>query len=280
MKPTNRLSQSIFFVISLWFGCVAVLAADEPKKEFTNATVISLVNAKLPPDTIVLAIEGNPGKFDISPDALIELQKSGAPQKVLDAVIRKASGAASGSVPAGATLVPSGSNPAMPGTMGNPIAMVGTAWLIEGTNRIQMKQTVATPFEKQRFNPLKALIGTSAIDSVEFYEGAHAALRIKNTAPAFEFAVPGNLQVSQVVTLFTLKVKEKEDRRELRVSKDATIRTGFLKESVVPITVKEVKTESNFGMQTVIYQAAPKSPLKPGEYALSMLAAKYDFGVD
>jgi hypothetical protein len=272
---TIRLHQALLLLVSLWIGCVSVLAAEEPTKEFNNATVISLVKAKLPPDTIVLAIEGNPGNYDISAEALVELQKEGVPPKVQEAMLRKASRTASSQRSGNQIQPPTAPSPFAPTNMAT---MMGTVWLIDGTNRIQMKQTALTPMEKQRFHPLKALIGTSAIDSVEFYDGAYAALRMKNAAPVFEFGIPGNLQASQVVTLFTLKVAK--DHRELRVSKDATLRTGLLKESVVPITLKEARRENAFGMQTVIYQATPKSPLKPGEYALSALAGKYDFGVE
>jgi hypothetical protein len=75
-----------------------VLAQDS-QKTLTNADVVKMVKGGLPESVIVSAIQSSPAKYDISPDALIALQKDGVTAKEMDAIItesKKAPGAASG----------------------------------------------------------------------------------------------------------------------------------------------------------------------------------------
>ena len=76
-----------------------VLAQDN-QKTLTNADVVKMVKGGLPESVIVSAIQSSPAKYDISPDALIALQKDGVTAKEMDAIIAEskktpAAGAAS-----------------------------------------------------------------------------------------------------------------------------------------------------------------------------------------
>jgi len=68
------------------------LAAQEA---LTNDSVIKLVKAGLSDDLIVSTINASPGTYDTSADGLIALKTAGVSDKVVSAIVLKASGAAS-----------------------------------------------------------------------------------------------------------------------------------------------------------------------------------------
>ena len=77
----------------LLVASLSVLAQDS-QKTLTNADVVKMVKGGLPESVVVSAIQSSPAKYDISPDALIALQKDGVTAKEMDAIIagRVASG--------------------------------------------------------------------------------------------------------------------------------------------------------------------------------------------
>jgi hypothetical protein len=258
----------------------ASLSATESKPALTNASIIKMLKAELAADTIVLAIEGSPGTYDTSPDALIELKNSGADQKVLDAIIRKNSGGSGVSQPVTANAPSQGSIAVPPQGIPTKPSSIGKAWLIDGTNRVEMKVTVTAPAVKTRVN-WNPLVGPSRFaDSLNRYPGARATLRLQNTKPSFEFGVPDNVQVNQHIQLSVLKVNKKHDYRELRTEKETVFKSGQLKESMIPIKLEEVKAEEFYGVKSVTYRATPENSLKSGEYVFQVSGSQYDFGVD
>jgi hypothetical protein len=79
-----------------------------------NASVIKMVKAGLPEDLIVSTINTHPGTYNTTADGLIALKKAGAGDKVLAAVVLKASGVTAGP-PAGGQFganQPAGMSPA------------------------------------------------------------------------------------------------------------------------------------------------------------------------
>ncbi|MGH9494106.1 MAG: hypothetical protein ACRD3B_03845, partial [Candidatus Sulfotelmatobacter sp.] len=73
--------------------------AQDNQKNLTNADVVKMAKAGLPESVVVSAIQSHPGKYDISPDALIALQKDGVTAGEMDALIaesKKSSGGAAG----------------------------------------------------------------------------------------------------------------------------------------------------------------------------------------
>ncbi len=76
------------------------VVAQDSQKSLTNADVVKMVKGGLPESVVVSAIQSSPAKYDISPDALIALQKDGVTAKEMDAIIAEskktpAAGAAS-----------------------------------------------------------------------------------------------------------------------------------------------------------------------------------------
>ena len=56
----------------------------------TNASVVKLVRAGFREKTVIAIINARPVSFDLSPDRLIELKKSGVPERVILAMIARA----------------------------------------------------------------------------------------------------------------------------------------------------------------------------------------------
>jgi hypothetical protein len=85
MAPTIRC-------ITLWLTLVALLSAttfaQEVSQTLTNADVLKMASSGISEQTIVIAIERGPTKFDTSPQALIDLKKEGIPDAVLNSMLR------------------------------------------------------------------------------------------------------------------------------------------------------------------------------------------------
>ena len=73
--------------LSIFFSAMVLAQAPKSTTPLTNADVIKLVRAGIPDDTIVLAIRHGKTNFDASPDALIQLSKSGVNKSIIDAML-------------------------------------------------------------------------------------------------------------------------------------------------------------------------------------------------
>jgi hypothetical protein len=88
VRPIERsrsMRKSILAV--LFFATCSFLAAQQV---MNNDSVIKLVKAGLSDDLIVTTINGSPGAYDTSADAIIALKTAGASDKVIAAIIAKA----------------------------------------------------------------------------------------------------------------------------------------------------------------------------------------------
>ena len=83
-----------FLAVLLLASC-SLLAAQQA---MNNDSVVKLIKAGLSDDLIVTTINGSPGAYDTSTDAIIALKTAGASDKVIAAIIAKtAAPATSGS---------------------------------------------------------------------------------------------------------------------------------------------------------------------------------------
>jgi hypothetical protein len=97
----KRLLAFLFLAL-----CPVLVAQD-----MNNDTVIKMIKAGLSDDVIVTTVNSSTGTYDTSPNGLITLKQGGASDKVIAAIVAKATPAAS-SAPAGAPAPP----PLPPGT--------------------------------------------------------------------------------------------------------------------------------------------------------------------
>ena len=58
----------------------------------TNQDVVRMAKAGVPESAIIASIQGRPAKFDVSPEALIALKRSGASQSILQAMVLRGNG--------------------------------------------------------------------------------------------------------------------------------------------------------------------------------------------
>ena len=97
------MRKGVFAVFFLLF--VSVLSAQQV---LNNEGVIKMIKSGLSEDVIAAAVSSSPGNYDTSADGLVALKTAGVSDKVMAAIVARASGAA---VPA---AVASGNAPALP----------------------------------------------------------------------------------------------------------------------------------------------------------------------
>jgi hypothetical protein len=83
---------------ALLFLFLPVLQAQQP---LSNESVVKMVKAGLSADIVAATVNSQPGRYDLSPEALIALKQAGASDKVISAMIAHNSSATSS--PAGAS---------------------------------------------------------------------------------------------------------------------------------------------------------------------------------
>ena len=90
------MRKGLLAVICLGFGSLLVA-----QQKLNNEGVIKMVKAGLAEDVIAAAVGSSPGEFDTSADALVALKTAGAGDKIVAAVVSKASGATTAPLAAG-----------------------------------------------------------------------------------------------------------------------------------------------------------------------------------
>lgn len=146
-----------------------------------------------------------------------------------------------------------------------------TMLLVDGTNRMQMKQALA----KQDYNANAGVMGIGAsFKYVTAFNGSRAATRIRNGQPEFEYMLTGNVNVSDVIVV--LKLRSKSDSREVQGMQKTF--TGFKKEDTVAVAFEEVPAAPGTDAAGKIYRIKFASPLPPGEYAIAVNQAVAAFG--
>ena len=84
----------LFFALSL-----AVIAQDV----LTNDSIVKMIKAGLGEGIVVSTIQSQPGKYTVTPDALIKLKQEGVSEKIIEAMVAKGSAGASVASPSPAT---------------------------------------------------------------------------------------------------------------------------------------------------------------------------------
>jgi hypothetical protein len=94
-----------FLYLLLLALCPMICFEAGAQQSLDNTSVIKMVKAGLSADIVVSMVNSQPGHYEVSPEALIDLKKAGVNDKVISAMIsRNASGGANGAgaAPAGA----------------------------------------------------------------------------------------------------------------------------------------------------------------------------------
>ena len=250
--------RSLSLVLFLIVSNALPVSGFRNQQKLTNSDVVRMLKAGLPPDIIIQTVSSSEPRFDVSADALIALKNDGVPDGVIQAMVARMAG--------NNTQQPS------PGGFGEAGTMTRGATLIDGTNRAQMKYS--TPDMRGGGllgNPLSTKLKAA-------FNGKHASLRTTNTSPLFEVSIMADANPSDTIAIVKLDVKS--DRREIETVKAGItgVKTGYPKDRAQPISIEEVPSGASGHHKP--YRIRLANSLPPGEYAIIVYGAYYDFGID
>lgn len=270
MSPLKSVALSA--TVALGLALSPVTRAEAP---MTNADVLKMVEAKLPENTIVIAIQGATANFDVGPTSLIALNQSGVPQAVIEAMLQKSNGAPSAS---------SGSQgPGNADTL-NPEEIL----LVQGGETTRMRYMPATLRTASR------AMGFGGFATYSVLNGPRANLRLSERQPTFVIAVPGNAQPDSYLTLASFAVRRNDTREVMVGGGYMTYSTGINRDRVIKTVSTAATDQSRAPNGFTIFEVRPEQPLAPGEYALVTYNSQvrvagffaagadsyFDFGVD
>jgi hypothetical protein len=253
------------------------------QQALNNDSVIKLVKAGLSDDLIISTINGSAGAYNTSADGIIALKTAGASDKVVAAIVAKASAPAAAPAVA-APAAPDPDDPAAPHDPG--VYLLTTS--ADGKQKMLFIDRAGAGSEKMHR-------GFASASMAAQIPGPHASVRSVEDKPVFYMYFPstaenGGLGGAGLVTspsqfsLLTLEVKK--DHRETAVAKVS----GFGGISMGNDSKKTSLIES-VRVRSGVYKVSPSVSLKPAEYAFiaSTSAASlagggtsviYDFGID
>ena len=273
----SKLVQLLAVVLMV---CLAQPSNAVDAKPMTNQDVINMNKAKLPRDTVVMAVKAAKPNFDTTADGLIKLQTAGVPADVIEAVIAAQSGG--GAVSNAMASAGGVQGVAMGGWSPEEII------LVDAGERIPMRYL--TP---QMRSAVRAL-GYGGMAQYAVLRGSRASLRLKGNQPEFLLAVPNNAQVESYFTLVTLAVRKNNSREIMVGGGYMSYSSGVATDRVIATTSEQLPDQSGAPKDFVTYRIKVTSPLPPGEYAVvlynsqvrtigyfaSGLDSYFDFGVD
>jgi hypothetical protein len=283
LNPEEKLVRKTIFVVVL----LAVSPLLFAQQALNNDAVIKLVKAGLGDDLIVTTVSASAGSYDISADGLIALKNAGVSDKVVAAIVSKASAPVPAAAPAAAAMSapvpPDPDDPAAPHDPG--VYLLTTS--ADGKQKMLFIDRAGAGGEKMHR-------GFASASMAAQIPGAHASARSVDGKPVFYMYFPsttenGGLGGAGLITspsqfsLLTLDVKK--DHRETAVAKIS----GFGSMSMGNDS-KKTSLIDTVRVRSGVYKVSPSESLKPAEYAFiaSTNAAGaaggtvviYDFGID
>lgn len=250
MQQISKSLLTAVLSVSVFLTGTTVLAAAKP---LSNADVVAMLKAGLPENTIILSIQQSPGKFDTAPQSLILLKKQGVNAKIIDAMLKKQSGAGVTKATAVAAA---------------PSTFSGVRVIINGES-VSMKR--GRVLQRASSGWLSLVTGFGDSKNRAVLEGNASRLRLKETKPVFEVALPEDVAPEGYVNLLRLEVKE--DRRQIETSRagfslsdGARSKEGFASDRRIYLEFEDTGNRTASGY--VIYRATPSGSMPSGEYAI------------
>lgn len=265
MKRLNRLLVAVL-ASPLLAG--AALAAP-----ITNTDVIKLLDAGMPEEVVLQAINNGQARFDTSANALISLKAKGATPNVLKAMLQAGDAKKAGAA-APAAKAASGYNP-------EEVTVI-----VDGQPSI-MQYRIA-----QSRSAARAL-GFGGMATYATLSGSAAQRRLAGT-PEFIISVPRNAQAPDYLTLANFAVRNNGTREVMTGGGYMSYTSGINKSRMVPVSSEALADQSGARDGFVLYSVKPSAPLAKGEYALVLYTGEmrtagffsqntnsyFDFGVD
>ena len=210
------------------------------QESLDNDSVIKLVKAGLSEDLIVTTINSSPGQYDTSANALIALKKAGAGDKVVAAMILKASGTTPPATPA-ATAAGSGTTSSAvtlaPGALPDGVDTIGVYYLDNSGSRWQEVPAEVVNFKSEGALKHYASAGLVKGEMTGLVGGNRSQLTLKLPAKLIlyipEGRAPGEYQL--------IRLHENADSREFRAANGGIVHdSGGALRDVVDYTPKKI----------------------------------------
>lgn len=210
------------------------------QEAMTNDAVIKLLKAGLSEELVVTTINSSPGNYDTSANALIALKKAGAGDKVVAAMILKASGATPAAAPAAAAAGTADVTPAItlaPGALPAGVDSVGVYYLDKGGNHWQEVPAEVVNFKKEGALKHYASAGVIKGEMTALVGGNRSPLTLKLPAQFIlyvpEGRAPGEYQL--------IHLHANADSREFRAANGGIVKdAGGALRDVVDYTPKKI----------------------------------------
>lgn len=246
--------------------------AQQEKKPITNVDIIKMVKARLPESTIILAIHQNPGKFDTSPDALINLKNQGVTQGILDAMLTKTN-SQSPVPPRGSDRSPQlregtkSSGPKLPTAKG--------VYYEGPTGLVRMEQTSVMESRNAGAFSSYMTMGVKTSKVINVYRGEQASAQLSNRRPTFYIS---DIETS-IQDVLILRLKKQKGKREIEYA-----RVGLIKKGSVGYRESDICQTMVNRVSDSVLVVTPSTELEQGEYILvfgeaGSKGAGYDFGI-
>lgn len=263
---SRRLVWVLGPLLGLVMGSTVGSEIDKPLK---NEDVVSMVAAKLPESTIIMAVKASKVEFDISASELIALTGKGVPKAVVEAMIVASSGA---------------QDQAAVADQISPEEIT----VDEGSGPRRMRYI--TPDTRQAVRAF----GYGGFAQYSVLHGPAASLRLTSSQPSFVVAVPSNAQAQSYVTLVSLAVRRNGTREVMIGGGYMSYSSGINKDRVVEMTDTTLQDQSRAPEGYELHEIRPAASLAPGEYAVVLYNSEvkvagwfasgrdsyFDFGID
>lgn len=231
--------RKAFLACLLLLLCPALFA----QETLTNDSVIKLLKAGLSEELVVTTINSSPGEYDTSVNALIALKKAGAGDKVLSAMILKASGATPAPAPSAATTTAAGTADVpppitlAPGALPAGVDSVGVYFLEKGGNHWQEVPAEVVNFKKEGSLKHLASAGVLKGEMTGLVGGNRSPLLLKLPAKFIlyvpEGRAPGEYQL--------IHLHANADSREFRAANGGIVKdAGGALRDVLDYTPKKI----------------------------------------
>lgn len=178
------MRKNILAVVFLAISSVLVA-----QQGLNNDAVIKLVKAGLSDDLIVTTINGSAGAYDTSANGLIAMKQAGASDKVVSAIVLKASGSsslASGAGAAASTAAP-GTNPDDPAAAHEAGIYIFNDSAPAGSKMTMLEPNVYTQGKTGGVFASAMTYGIAKVKMKAVLRGAHANARVSDPQPVFYF---------------------------------------------------------------------------------------------
>lgn len=274
----NVAMKWVLWACLSWVG-VALASDGGP---MNNDDVIRMWRAKMPEQTILMAIESSRPNFNTSSQGLIAMHSAGVPQTIVEAVIA----ASRGSAAPARSVSGSGSSQTRHNGDFNPEEVV-----IVGGNGSRVSMRYLVPNMRTAARGL----GFGGVATYAVLNGVRANHRITDTQPSFLVLAPENAQPESYATLVHLAVRRNNTREVLIGGGYMSYSTGIHPDRVVQVESSREARQVGVPDGYVLYRLTPTKPLIVGEeyavvfyntqfrhigYFMRTGDSYFDFGVD